>query len=341
MMTESDNLPQFDEMLLDYHLGRLSASERERLEVRLAGDAELRAAHDRLREIFAGLDTLRTVQAPIGLAERVAAGVRERAAQSPRLAPPVETEDLARHQERTPDFLVRSTNLRDIIAVAAMIVLVVGLGVPSVLSMREAKHRTACSWNLAQIGRGVQNYIAFNAGMPFAGWSRGASWLPNGDPQTRSVPNRRHIYPLLRLAYISEPAIFVCPSSWDQPMAPKEIWRHRDFLRSDNLSYAYYNMSGAHPDSDDDPSIPILADDNPLFRQGVFVRPFGVGDEYAVNSEAHGGDGQNILTLDGHVKWVTTPKVGVDGDNIWTLQNVEVYTGREGPRTTEDSHLLK
>jgi hypothetical protein len=36
-----------------------------------------------------------------------------------------------------------------------------------------------------------------------------------------------------------------------------------------------------------------------------------------------------------------TPNCGVNGDNIWTLEGVRQYTGREGPRVETDSHLLK
>jgi hypothetical protein len=38
---------------------------------------------------------------------------------------------------------------------------------------------------------------------------------------------------------------------------------------------------------------------------------------------------------------VKTPDAGVDGDNIWTLQGVSTYTGREGPASAADAHLIK
>ncbi len=61
----------------------------------------------------------------------------------------------------------------------------------------------------------------------------------------------------------------------------------------------------------------------------------------ASNSRAHGGAGQNILTLRGEVKWTTTPLAGIDDDSIWTLNGVTEYTGQEGPTCATDSHLLK
>jgi hypothetical protein len=94
----------------------------------------------------------------------------------------------------------------------------------------------------------------------------------------------------------------------------------------------------------DDPRLPILADENPLFADGVPLvdaRRLIRMNPATANSHAHGGAGQNILTLRCEVKWTTTPLVGIDDDSIWTLSGVTDYTGREGPTCATDSHLLK
>ena len=88
----------------------------------------------------------------------------------------------------------------------------------------------------------------------------------------------------------------------------------------------------------DHPDLPIMADDNPLFDDGL---PLGLSYGPNANSRSHRGAGQNVLTLSGRVRWKTDPNCGVDGDNIWTLFNVKIYTGREGPKSSSDSHLLK
>ena len=106
-------------------------------------------------------------------------------------------------------------------------------------------------------------------------------------------------------------------------------------------------MAGVRPSANDDPDLPIMADDNPLFADGLPLfdarrwQRLPWGDAADVNSRAHGGAGQNILTLDGRVRWTTTPLSGVEGDNIWILRDVAEYTGREGPAAATDSHLLK
>jgi hypothetical protein len=144
--------------------------------------------------------------------------------------------------------------------------------------------------------------------------------------------------------FVADPRLFLCPSQKDVPMPAAEIARRDDFLEARNVSYSYSNMAGTRPSAKDNGELPILADDNPLFADGhplVDVLRRRGGDPAEENSRAHGGAGQNLLTLSGHVKWATTPRAGLSGDNIWTLDKVERYTGREGPTSAMDSHLLK
>jgi hypothetical protein len=188
----------------------------------------------------------------------------------------------------------------------------------------------------------MQSYaMANNNSLPFAGWGTDNSWRPTADPGLRILPNRRHAYVLLRDGRVYA-QVLVCPSAGDVPMPEGQVRNHDDFLESRNLSYAYQNMAGVRPSLQDNPDLPVFGDDNPLFDNGwPLFETLGPGDPSKANSRAHGGAGQNVLTLDGNVKWFTSPEVGIDGDNIWTLDHVDEYTGREGPKSQTDSHLLK
>jgi hypothetical protein len=242
--------------------------------------------------------------------------------------------------------IIRLSNFRDIAAVAAMIVLAVGIGVPSLLHMRVRDQRVACSWNLAQLGRGIQAYSAtFGDSLPFAGWdAQRCAWAPSKDPAVATLPNRRHAYPLLALR-LAESSWFICPSDRAVAMPIEQVARRSDFLEARNISYAYQNMAGARPSLRDHAALPVFGDDNPFFDNGLplfeVAERLGLRDVAQTNSRAHNGAGQNILTLSGSVQWSTTPNCGVNGDNIWTLQHVAHYTGREGPTDASDSHLLK
>ncbi|HPM23486.1 MAG TPA: hypothetical protein PLP66_06240 [Phycisphaerae bacterium] len=334
---------EFDPWLLDLHLGHLSEAEQAELRRQIAGDPMLASQDEALATAFRALGALQAQPMPADLPARTLARVQA-AGPAPRVIRPADglTRAVERHGWR---LVTLGGNLRDVIAIAALIVLAIGIGVPGMLHMRDRQQRLGCSWNLAQLGRGVQQYAnVFGGNLPFAGWSSGNSWQPSNDPRVELVPNRRHVYPLLRMAYIGDPRQFICPSQAHVPMPRDEIQRHHDFLEGRNVSYAYQNMAGRRASTHDDPRMPILADENPLFADGIPLfdaRRLAHLDPARANSRAHAGAGQNVLTLIGEVRWVTTPFAGVNDDNIWTLDGVTDYTGREGPLTATDSHLLK
>jgi hypothetical protein len=332
----------FDPRLLDLHLGRLSERERSEIEQRIRGNSVLASQNEALVAMFQALRRVRDEEPrlPQGLTARITARVAA-AGRPPRVARPARasTAELA---DFADSGVIRMRSYRDIAAVAAMIVLAVGLGVPSMLHMRERSQRTLCTQNLASIGQGMQSYaLANNNSLPFAGWGANSSWRPTDEPGLKVLLNRTHVYVLPRFGYVPV-RVFVCPSAGDVPMSADQVRIHDDFLESRNLSYAYQNMAGVRPSLQDSPDLPVFGDDNPLFDNGwPLFETLGLSDRAKANSRVHGGAGQNILTLDGNVKWCTTPNAGINNDNIWTLDHVDEYTGREGPKSATDSHLLK
>jgi len=331
--------PVFDPQLLDWHLGQLDADEEVQLRSRLTVEPQLANQHARLAAVFAALRTQHAVTAPADLVDRTLRRVA--ACGLPLRTRPADVLTRLVEQQSTP--VLRQGSLREILAAAAMIVLMVSVAVPSLLHLRERGQRMGCSANLAALGVGLQQYAqTFNASLPFVGWSPRASWAPSNDPGVEVVPNRRHVYPLLRAAFVTAPRLFICPGRGGVPMPADQVSQRADFIDSSNVSYGYYNMAGVRPSLADSPELPILGDENPLFEDGfpLFDR-LGLTRRERLNSRAHAGAGQNILTLDGHVKWTTTPSAGIDGDNIWTLQHVDEYRGTEGPTRSSDSHLIK
>jgi len=80
----------------------------------------------------------------------------------------------------------------------------------------------------------------------------------------------------------------------------------------------------------------LLADDSPLFAGGRF-HPERV---HRTVSDNHPDGGQNVLHADGRVGWATHGRVGVDGDDIFLVNGILVYVGRERPVSLNDSFLL-
>lgn len=332
---------EFDSRLLDLHLGWLGDAERAELAERMRSDAALAAEDEALRLVFAALSSDTAPAAPRDLNARIMARVRAAGAPMRVARERVEAAELGNPR------IVRMSGLRDVLAVAATIVLAIGVGVPGVLHMKERSKRTVCAANLANLGQGMHAYAtAFGASLPFGGWAPNDSWRPTSEPGVQVRLNRQHLYLLLRTGH-SPVEAFVCPSAGDVPMAAEQVRGREDFVESRNISYAYQNMAGRRPQvGGDDPAAVVLGDDNPLFDNGrplfeAAANALGLRDAAQANSRVHAGMGQNVLTLGGWTKWAGTPNAGPQGDNIWTLRQVQEYTGHEGPASATDSHLLK
>lgn len=340
----AERMNELETALLDLHLGRLAPREERSLRERIAADPALARQNAGLASVFAALNSVRAeFAAPEDLAERSAARV---AAAGPALRVGASPRPAERFAEPDGGVVLPVRSLRDVLAVAAVLVFAVGVGLPSLLQVRERSLRGLCAANMARLGQGVQAYAAtFGNSLPFRGWQRGTdSWQPTTEPGRVTQPNRSHMYLLLSAGY-AQPEWFICPSSGGVPMPAEQVRQRSDFLDASNVSLAFQNMAGARPTVDDAPDIPIFSDDNPLFDNGrpLFnaIERLQLTDPAHANSRAHAGRGQNILTLDGRTIWTTTPACGVNGDNIWTLSGVQQYTGGEGPTVKTDSHLLK
>ncbi|MFC1604943.1 hypothetical protein ACFL5F_07945, partial [Planctomycetota bacterium] len=92
----------------------------------------------------------------------------------------------------------------------------------------------------------------------------------------------------------------------------------------------------------------VMADCNPLFEElpKDFSKPFRLQIDrksLILNSSNHSyfgsRRGQNILFGDGHVEFLRTRHVDVSRDDIFTLQDTDVYQGCEVPSCETDFFL--
>jgi hypothetical protein len=152
---------------------------------------------------------------------------------------------------------------------------------------------------------------------------------------------------------------FVCPNAGERPddlwnygpdgdVQGVPGLNRFDFRGYDHLSYGYQMPFGrrGRPRETLAPTMPILADKGPYY-QGYWLSQSSarsVHDERSdidpprdwaelrveeilalttewqpYNSRNHGGQGQNVLTVDGSVTFAETPIVGEEYDNIYTL----------------------
>lgn len=216
------------------------------------------------------------------------------------------------------------------LAVAAsllMAVMVPGLG-----AARQHAKQVACSANLGAMGGAFATYAAnSNGALPTLGASPDGNWLPH---EVRLGPgghsNTANLLPLVRAGYASRERL-VCPAR--SPM-PARFDPQANEIPDNIRGYSYVNLFGPAPRWDQQTTTIILADRNPLFADGPVENPF-------LNSPNHGRRGTNVLNAAQEVQWVTTPNVGPDGDNIWTIGQTPrcSYTGRETVQHVRDLFL--
>ena len=301
-----------DEKLLDYLLDNLSAVERREVEDRLRDDP---AMGDRLIALKKELAPLsfdgESPLPPSGLALDTLARLAEVNARRPvlRPAPPPRHETAGRRWFRCAD----------VIAAAALLVLVGGVAA-SWLAVQWQQYRIeACQRNLAVFWDGLRFYSDIHQG----------SYPAPRDQGPRSFAGI--VVPLLNdSGVLAQEASVLCPavgkSRPDSRSVPEleDLWNNggsaalRSTMRRVGGSYAYplgYEEGGQliAPQRDWDAGQPILAD---------VVWPGDNG-----NSANHGGKGQNVLFNGGNVRWCTTRNVGPNGDDIYVNERNEVRAG--------------
>ena len=81
-----------------------------------------------------------------------------------------------------------------------------------------------------------------------------------------------------------------------------------------------------------------MSDPNPLFTNARFDASI---DPSRANSSVHGPRaGQSVMFLDGSVRWMTTPMVGNQNDNVWLAGRLLRYVGTETPADADDAFLI-
>lgn len=308
--------------LLEWHLNLLDGEAARWVESELQRDAALRAQSKNLGRILRPLDHWSVHAGPPNLAENILAAVRQ--AQRP----------ISRERSILPFPFFRA---REVVAVAACIAVLFGVFVPGASALRSRSQRVLCASNLHDIGLGLSQYQASFAGsLPFAGFAPDSTWLPGTDPTCYSS-NSRHVFLLHKNGFVKNAKVFVCPSNKNaSPMKVAALEGCEDF-GDGNISYDSHNLAGSSPNLRPTTAIAYFADPNPLFLGAKFN---GQVDPQVANSPAHGGCGQTVLFVDGRAEYMRTPVYGDHMDNVWTIEGVRTYTGRETPSKPNDSFLV-
>jgi prepilin-type processing-associated H-X9-DG protein len=294
-----------DENLLGYLLDALDPATHRQVETYLRDNPEGRRRLEQLRQALAPLAADRdTIGPPPGLVVRTIGRVAEHRCRPLEIpaAPPVlsaRSSWTGRSRWRRPDVLVA----------AAVLFLAVSLVPSALIYVRRAHARLACANNLRELHHGLTTYADLHDGR---------------FPQVAS--EGRHavagiVAPMLADAQCLPQALAVdCPAASDgtwrcwsleevDAMAPEEFRQVAPRLAG-TYSYAlgFRDEAGGlyGYTRSDNGGLPLMAD----------MAPRDPNDISHGNSPNHGG-GQNVLYIDGSVKFATNRYVGVNGDDIF------------------------
>jgi prepilin-type N-terminal cleavage/methylation domain-containing protein/prepilin-type processing-associated H-X9-DG protein len=232
----------------------------------------------------------------------------------------------------------------ELLVVIGILVILISIFVPYLLKLREDAHRIRCVENLQRIAFALGEYANRNGGdyprviydpairpagyRQFTGPDSGDPFAKDSAVQPGDVT--ASLWLLVRLN-LAQPADFICPSTDDSPdTLSGPAGRRANFHSPANLSYSYASpFSGAlgyRLNSDSlKPDFAVMADRNP----GVIPPPANATplNLSAGNSPNHDRAGQNVLYVDGHVEFQSTPYcgVGVTHDNI-NYQHDNIFT---------------
>jgi hypothetical protein len=303
-----------DKNLIGYLLNALDDAEQTEVERTLASDA---AAQARLEALRKSLDPLAAdaepPAPPPGLVLNTLAFVAEHACMRLPAAP--------KPRLYQADAASRSWFRRaDVLAAACLLVLVAGFAVPAILRQWDRYHVASCQNNLRLFGEGLQRY---------------ADTREDLFPQVRPVDGPRGVagvfVPMLLDSGMLEPGVVSvsCPAVGTQRPTGMRVAELEELYRShpgefDAMAwrlapgYAYSlgyqegrQYYGPHRDLGE--LAPLLSD-----RPGAAV---DLG-----NSPNHGGSGQNVLHVGGHVRWYAGRAVGAD--DIYLNQDLKVLAGK-------------
>ncbi|AQT69400.1 hypothetical protein STSP2_02589 [Anaerohalosphaera lusitana] len=337
------------DIILDFYF-RCGSQERiDRARDLIASDKRAAELFSKLQETLDPLGHVREEPCPDELAEITVARLKL-AASAERTREQVEI-------EQTEPAAVGSagrrwwSNITDVAAVAAIVLAVISLGIPSLNRIRQASWEKACQANLAGVGVGLKSYAQdSNGSAPCFGNAAGQNpWWKIGEQTERKNSNTQPVWVLVKKGYV-DPENLICPARKEHEpvdVSKQQMAELVDFPARKNLSYSFAFMCEKGAQKALRKQFVLFGDLNPIFesvlqkdpRSGQYIfREVVLNDDLQrAMSRSHGGRGQNLLFGDISVSFNRDRKV--NGDDIYTVQGVTDYSGTEVPKSADDIFL--
>jgi prepilin-type processing-associated H-X9-DG protein len=309
-----------EENLVGYLLKALDDEPQRQVEASLHESPELRARLELLERALAPLAADdETPQPRPGLVLSTLARIAEyqcRKLPDAPSPPPSQSVPVSRSWMRRPDVLV-----------AALLLIVLG-GIGSSTLMRlwgDYHSRTVCRNNLLQLWQGLHRYCDVHDGN-----------FPRVEEQGAHGVAGVFVPILGESGMLDAKVSIACPAQERRPPDSRSLREMEElFARDPNqfrvealklgggyaYTLGYHDTTGYHGlrcdtvETDSLKLLPIVADRLESLMQ--------------LNSANHGGTGQNVLYLDGHVEWRTTRRAGINGDDIYVNRHDQLLAGED------------
>lgn len=231
-----------------------------------------------------------------------------------------------------------SFRIRDLVSVAAVLLIGISVMWPMLVSSREQARMIRCADNSARAGIGFSSYAADHDGhLPQTAGLGAVGSMPWWNVGQEKASNSSNLYRLADLGYVQF-ADLACPGNPDACPCPSHE-AARDWESLEQVSYSYRVPSGLRPMLEQGGTVVLMADRSPVILRAVRGEAI---DPNAV-SPNHGGRGQHVLFGDGSVRLLLTPLLD-SGDNLWLPREAEgqaapTLTGTETPADASDAFV--
>lgn len=333
------------ELLFDYCMGLAAPEQIVEAQKLISSNKEATELHSNLQATLAPLDSVEPEMCPDDLVERTILRLNNAASSSTNRLEQLLVGEQKRSIRSQPWHWLGMVRR---LATAAVFVIAGSVLFTSFNYLRFDSQRQRCQMQQSGFFQGWSKYAADHDGkQPAVAALAGAPWYKLGYQGSENHSNTRPLYSLIKDGYV-EPDGLVCPScskSRGRPkLTPSQIQSYRDFPDRRYITYSFQIRCRKGNNGELHCRKVLMADLSPLFEDlsGDFDKPFSLRLTrrlLTINSINHKRKGQNVLFGDGHVEFLKTRFIGASNDDVFTLQNTDVYHGYEVPDCETDFFL--
>ena len=331
------------ELLFDYCLDMTSKEQSEEAQTLISTNQEAAEIYSKIKSSLEPLESMDFQRCPDDLVESTISFVNAHKHSSQR-----QLEQLLAFEQtkKVPARIGFWGNLVEMAAVAASIMLIVGILVPTMSFARQKQLQKKCGTQLGGFFQGLANYISdHDDNLPEVARADGAPWWKVGYQGAENQSNTRKVYLLVREKYV-EPEIFICPGNKAGGNLRIESSKIRDYKDFPDRRYVTYSFQVSCRTTKSGKLLcrkVIMADMSPLFEElpnfNSTLRVHLDKELLTINSSGHNRRGQNVLFRDGHVEFLKTRHTSDAHDDIFTIQDTDIYHGVEVPSRETDFFL--